>query len=183
MLLYLSLIGIGSIFLILLLAYARTEALMMHNANAGLPKFFSVSTVLLLVSSYTISLTPRYYRKDNLTKTARYLGFTLGLSFLFLLSQAGGWFELYKNGILFRGKPYGSYLYLITALHALHLLGGISFLLYMYFKTFFSSRNAIRTLVFIRDPFRKLQLNLLTTYWHFMGAVWLTLYFVFLFLF
>ncbi|MBK0402664.1 cytochrome c oxidase subunit III [Adhaeribacter sp. BT258] len=183
MLLYLCLIGIGTIFLILLLAYARTEVAMLQKVNVGFPKFFSVSTVLILVSSYTLLRTPRFYRKDNLTKMTRYLGISLALGFAFLLSQVGGWYELAKYGIYFKGKPYGSYLYLITALHALHVAAGMMFLIYMYFKTFFAAADPIRTLVFIRDPFRKLQLGLLTSYWHFMGALWLILYFVFLFLF
>ena len=183
MLLYLCLAGIGTIFLILLLAYARTEVTLLQSVNVGFPKFFSVSTVLILVSSYTLLRTHRLYRKDNLKKMSRYLGISLALGFAFLLSQVGGWYELAKNGIYFKGKPYGSYLYLITALHALHVAAGMMFLIYMYFKTFFASTDPIRTLVFIRDPFRKLQLGLLTSYWHFMGALWLTLYFVFLFLF
>src|SRR5690606_34736381 len=110
-------------------------------------------------------------------------GYSLALGIAFLLSQAAGWYELLKNGIFLNGKPQGSYLYLISALHALHVSAGIVFLIYMYFKTFIASHDAIRTLIFIRDPFRKLQLSLLNTYWHYMAAMWLGLYFVFLFLF
>ena len=83
MLLYLCLVGIGTIFLILLLAYARTEVNIMQKLQAGFPKFFSVSTVLILISSYTLMRVPRYYRKDNLHKMVRYLGFTLALGFAF----------------------------------------------------------------------------------------------------
>jgi len=183
MMLYLTLAGVGVMFLIMLLAYARTEVQMLKEARLGFPKFFSLSTVLILFSSYTLLKVPKYYRKDKLKKMSRFLGYSLALGIAFLLSQAAGWYELLKNGIFLNGKPQGSYLYLISALHALHVSAGIVFLIYMYFKTFIASHDAIRTLIFIRDPFRKLQLSLLNTYWHYMAAMWLGLYFVFLFLF
>ena len=183
MLLLLGLVGSGMLFLILILAYVRSEAAFFRNLGLGFPRFFSVSTVLILISSYTISRTARYYKKDNLVKMSACLGVTLLLSMLFVLSQVGGWYELASSGIYFRGKPYGSYLYFIPALHVLHLAVGMLFLGYVYFKTLYAASDAIRTLVFIRDPFRKLQLNLLITYWHFLGGIWLVIYFTFLFLF
>jgi cytochrome c oxidase subunit 3 len=183
MLLILCLSGSAMLFLILTLAYARTEATFFRNLGLGFPRFFSVSTVIMLINSYTISRTAKLYRKDNLVKMLAYLGITLLLSMLFVLSQVGGWYELASSGIYFRGKPYGSYLYLIPAVHVLHLIVGLIFLGYVYFKTLYAASDAIRTLVFIRDPFRKLQLNLLITYMHFLSGLWLAVYFIFLFLF
>lgn len=182
MLLLLCLGGVAVLFIMLLLAYARTEATDLQKAQVSFPRFFSVSTILIIFSSYTISRAPKYYGKDKVAKLCRYLGFSLVLSLLFISSQMFGWYELADKGIYFKGKPFGSYLYLITALHVLHLTAGILFLIYFYFKALYASRDAIRTLFFIRDPYRKLQLSLLTTYWHFLGGLWIGLYFVFLFM-
>src|SRR5690606_41834966 len=61
--------------------------------------------------------------------------------------------------------PICTYLYLITALHILHLAGGIIFLSYLFFKTAHVVTDGIRSLIFIRDPYRSLQLSMLTSYW------------------
>ena len=182
MLLYLSLIGIAVLFLMLMLAFAQAEVNDLQILKVPFPRFFSVSSILILLSSYTISRAPKNYAKDKLGKMSRSLGITLLVSLFFLCSQILGWYELAQNGVFFNGKPFGSYLYLITALHALHVVAGIFFLVYVFLKTFLSSKDAIQTLFFIRDPFRKLQLSLLTTYWHFLGGLWITLYLALLFM-
>ncbi|MDX5418608.1 MAG: cytochrome c oxidase subunit 3 [Hymenobacteraceae bacterium] len=180
MLLYLSMIGIGILFFILVIAFARTGGF--QNDSFELPRFFSVSTVLLLFSSYTISKVPGIYRKDKLRKMTRYLGFTLALGLMFVGAQLIGWNEMTRSGVYFTGKASGTYLYLISALHILHLLGGIIFLSFLLFKTAHVAADGVRSLIFIRDPYRHLQLSMLCSYWHFMDFLWLGLYLVFLFM-
>ncbi|MCC9136000.1 heme-copper oxidase subunit III [Pontibacter silvestris] len=180
MLLYLSMIGIGILFTILLVAFVRTGGF--DGENFKLPKFFNVSTILLLISSYTISKVPRIYKKEKLRKMVKYLGFTLGLGLLFVGAQFLGWNEMSRTGVSFTGKASGTYLYLISALHVLHLLGGIIFLSFLFFKTAHVAADGVRTLIFIRDPFRRLQLSMLCSYWHFMDFLWMGLYIVFLFM-
>lgn len=183
MLLYLSLLGIGMIFLVMVIGFVRSESAVFRQQLIPFPKFFSISTLILLLSSYTLSKVARLYRRDNLLKMARYLSFTLLLGFAFLLSQLAGWYELVSHNVFIKGRAFGSYLYLIPALHMLHLLAGILFLTYFFIKTRIAASDAVRTLVFIRDPYRKLQISLLCTYWHFMDALWATLFLVFLFWF
>jgi cytochrome c oxidase subunit 3 len=183
MLLYLSLLGVGMVFLVMVIGFIRSEASIFRQQQIPFPKFFSISTLLLLFSSYTLRKVPRLYRRDNLLKMARYLSFTLLLGFAFLLSQLAGWYELVSNNVFIKGRAFGSYLYLIPALHMLHLLAGILFLTYFFIKTRIAASDAVRTLVFIRDPYRKLQISLLSTYWHFMDGMWAALFLVFLFCF
>ncbi|WP_237151192.1 cytochrome c oxidase subunit 3 [Pontibacter actiniarum] len=180
MLLYLSMIGIGVLFFILTVAFARTGGF--PGEAFELPKFFSVSTILLLFSSYTISRVPRLYKQEKLKKMARYLGITLALGLLFIGTQLIGWNEMSRTGVHFSGKASGTYLYLISALHMLHLAGGVIFLSFMVFKTMYVNSDGVRSLIFIRDPFRHLQLSMLNSYWHFMDFLWLGLYLVFLFI-
>ncbi|MEJ8755477.1 cytochrome c oxidase subunit 3 [Pontibacter sp. H259] len=182
MLLYLSMVGIGVLFLILLIAFMRTGGFYKAE-HISLPRFFSVGTVLLLLSSYTINRVGAIYKKDKLHKMTRYLGITLVLSLLFVGSQLLGWREMTAAGINFNGKASGTYLYLISALHILHLSGGIIFLFFLFLKTAHVAADSVRTLVFIRDPYRRLQLSMLTSYWHFLDFMWLGLYLVFLFMF
>lgn len=177
MLLYLSMMGIGMLFLILVIAFAQTGG---FSAGFQLPKFFSISTILLLFSSYTLGKVTRIYKKDKLKRMARYLGATLILGVCFICAQLAGWKELEISGMHFSGKASGTYLYLISALHILHLLGGIIFLSFLFFKTLHMASDSVRTLIYIRDPYRRLQLSMLRSYWHFMDFLWLGLYLVFL---
>lgn len=180
MLLYFSMIGIGVLFFILVIAFARTGGF--QSENIPMPKFFTIGTVLLLFSSYTVSKIPRIYKKDKLKKMARYLGYTLALGLLFIGAQLLGWREMSESGLRFTGIVSGTYLYLITALHLLHLAGGIIFLSFLFFKTSHVATDGVRSLMFIRDPYRNLQLSMLCRYWNFMNFLWLSLFMVFLFM-
>jgi len=125
---------------------------------------------------------PRIYKKDKLKKMARYLGITLLLGVAFIGAQVLGWREISASGFSFTGRVSGTYFYLISALHILHLLGGVIFLSFLFFKTSHVAADSIRSLVFIRDPYRHLQLSMVCRYWHFMDFLWLGLYTVFLFM-
>lgn len=184
MLLYLAMLGITVLFGVLLVAYAHTRA--QNGLPTGLhpfPRPFSLSTIVLLVSSYTLSQAPRLYRHDDLMGLVRCLGATLLLGCLFAGLQVLGWRELLVQGVLFEGAASGTYVYLISALHVAHLLGGMVFLLTLLLRTIHAERDAIRTLVFIRNPYRLRQLLLLGRYWHFIDVLWVVLFGVFLFLY
>ena len=77
----------------------------------------------------------------------------------------------------------GTYVYLISALHVAHLLGGMLFLLALLVRTVRASGDAVRGLVFIRNPYRRLQLRMLSLFWHCIDALWLVLFVVFVFLY
>ncbi len=83
----------------------------------------------------------------------------------FLLGQALMWNQLRNLGLYLESNPANSFFYLITAVHGLHLLGGLT----VWVKT---SVKLLRN-----DHVKQLQLSieLLTTYWHFLLAVWLVL--------
>ena len=184
MLLYLGMVGITVLFVILLSAYARTRYT--SGLPVGLhpfPRYFSISTVVLLVSSYTLSQARRLYREDDLVNLARCLGATLLLGLTFAGLQVLGWRELTSQGVLFTGEASGTYVYLISALHVAHLLGGVLFLVALFLRTLHASRDGIRTLLFIRNPYRRLQLRMLSQYWHFIDALWVVLFAAFLFLY
>ena len=181
MMLYLSMLGIGVLFLMLVIAYLQSREINSEDLKLSFPKFFSVSTLLLLLSNYTISKTTRFYKKDNLVKLKQYFLYTILLSICFVLAQLGGWREISESGISFTGLATGTYIYLISALHAVHLLGGFIFLSFIYFKTQHATSDSIRTLLFIRNPFVKQQIKMLSLYWYFMDVLWIVLYLVFLF--
>lgn len=181
MMLYLALTGVGVLFLMLVVAFLQTRSYDTSFQQLRLPKYFCLSTILILLSSYTISKAPRNYRKDNLVKLKKSLLFTMLLGLGFVLVQVASWYEISISGIQFSGLAAGTYIYLISALHAVHLLGGFLFLSFLYFKTQHAALDPIRMLLYIRNPYVRQQVKLLNTYWHFMDAMWVFLFLVFVF--
>jgi cytochrome c oxidase subunit 3 len=181
---YLALLAIAVMFVMLVLVYVRTRAVSgTAPGQHPFPRFFSLSTIVLLVSSYVLAQAPRLYGQDDLNALGRCLGASLLLGSVFAGLQVLGWRELTQQGTLFQGPPSGSFIYLISALHVVHLLGGMFFLLYLLLATLHADRDAVRELVFIRNPYRRRQLRMLGTYWHFIGVLWVGLFAVFLFLY
>lgn len=184
MLLYLGLLGISILFTMLVVMYVLTR--LQSGSTAGghpFPRYFSLSTIVLLVSSYTLGQAGRLYRADDLPSLARCLSATLLLASIFCGLQVLGWRELLQQGVLFRGAPSGTYVYLISAVHVVHILAGMGYLLALLLRTLHAARDGVRTLVFIRNPYYRRQLQAMSTYWHFVDALWVVLFAVFLFLF
>ncbi|MBT9392443.1 cytochrome c oxidase subunit III [Hymenobacter sp. NST-14] len=184
MMLYAGLAGVTVLFVVLVGAYAYTRfRAEMPTGNYPLPRFFSLSTIVLLISSYVIAQARRLYEQDDLLTLRRCLGATLLLSSVFAGLQLLGWRELMAQGVFFNGESSGTFVYLISALHVAHLLGGMLFLLTLLLRTHYAARDAVRSLVFIRNPYRRLQLRMITLYWHFIDGLWIALFAAFLFLY
>ena len=187
MVLYLVMLAITVMFVILLAAYinARLRSGVPTGLHA-LPRYFSLSTIVLVVSSYTIGQARRLYAQDDLASLGRCLGATLLLGCVFAGLQVLGWRELVLYGVPFQGAAStssGQFIYLISALHVVHLLAGILFLLVLLLRVLQADRDAVRGLVFIRNPYHRRQLRLLGTYWHFIDVLWVALFAVFLFMY
>ncbi|GAB2942546.1 cytochrome c oxidase subunit 3 [Hymenobacter coalescens] len=182
--LYLTLAGVTMMFgaLVALYLYTRTQDGALGSPHP-FPRWFSLSTVVLMLSSYVLAQAPRLYRTDDIASLARCLGATLLLGCVFAGLQVLGWRELSQQGVFWTQEPSGTYVYLISVLHVLHLLGGMIFLGVLLGHAVRASRNGIRMLVFIRNPYWHLRLRLLGIFWHFVDALWIILFMVFLFLF
>ena len=184
---YLAMLAITVMFVLLVAAYVATR---LHSGIPtglhALPRYFSLSTIVLLGSSYTIGQAPRLYAQDDLASLGRCLGATLLLGCIFAGLQVLGWRELTAQGVPFRGdmsSSSGQFIYLISALHVAHLLGGMLFLLAVLLRVLHADRDAVRSLVFIRNPYHRRHLRLLGTYWHFIDVLWVFLFAVFLFMY
>ena len=184
---YLAILAIAIMFVMLVVAYVYTR---LHSGVPTglhpLPRYFSLSTIVLLLSSYTMAQASRLYAADDLGSLTRCLLSTLLLGCVFAGLQMLGWHELTRNGVTFQGdtsSSSGQFIYLISAFHVAHLLGGMLFLLALLLRVSHADRDAVRSLVFIRNPYHRRQLSLLGTYWHFIDVLWVALFAVFLFLY
>lgn len=132
-----------------------------------IPSMFLYSTFVLLLSSATIQWGLFSARRDELKNAKIATIATFILSIVFLFMQLEGWKQLVSNNIhLSFSNPSESFLYVITGLHAFHLLTGIIFIIIVLISTF---RNEVHA--------KKLnQYEMCTTYWHFLDGLWLYLY-------
>jgi cytochrome c oxidase subunit 3 len=131
-----------------------------------LPQMFTYSTIVIVLSSVTMWWALRSVRKGDLGAMRTSLAITLILGLGFCITQFWAWSDLVKMGIFFTGNPSGSFLYVLSALHLAHLAGGI---LYMIIVT----TNAFRGLY---SPENHLQIELCSTFWHFMDGLWVYLF-------
>ena len=129
------------------------------------PFFWSAGAILL--SSLTLHLSFLNFKKG---REAAYKGLLiistlLGLTFMGL--QYAGWLALTENGINLTGNPSGSFVYVISGVHAAHVLGGIAALLIALVHAF--------ALKFKPSPGRALRFELTLIYWHFVDFLWIYL--------
>ena len=96
---------------------------------------------------------------------ARWLYVTLFLGLLFVAGQYVAWSQLRAEGLYLATNPSSSFFYVLTATHALHVLGGLGGLIYVIRKL---SNSALR----------RNALDATARYWHFMDILWLYLLFL-----
>ena len=101
------------------------------------------------------------------------------LGLLFTGCQVLGWVELTNLGINFTGTPSASFLYVLSGIHVLHLLGAMGFAGSLLLEIRSIEKDMVRKLVWTTNPYQKLRIRLFTVYWHFMDAVWVILFLLF----
>ncbi len=158
----------------LMLFAAFTSAYIVRRGEGNwlifeLPQLFTYSTIVIIISSVTMQWAYLSAKNDNLARLKLALGITFGLGLTFGLMQWFAWKELVANNIHFVGNPSESFIYVISGVHLFHMLGGLIFLLVVIGKTF----------QFNVHKKNLLSINLCTTYWHFLGLVWVYLFFFF----
>ncbi|HNM31108.1 MAG TPA: hypothetical protein PKM51_00040 [Chitinophagales bacterium] len=149
------------------------------EAPIKLPLVFYWNTLILLFSSIILEFVKKYYRTDDYSKYKTALIFLPAMGILFLLGQVGGWAVLFTSGYQ-PTNHYAAYLYVISAIHALHIIGCLVFLFYFINKSFKVLTNYATSIVYFTDPVIKSQLKLFSILWHFLGAMWLYLMLFFL---
>ena len=140
-----------------------------------LPEMFTWSTVVIILSSITMVLAGRALRKDDSPNATRFIWITFSLGLIFLLLQYLGWQDLVGRGIFFTGagsNTAGSWVYVITFFHLLHILAGLITLAV-------TGNRSARGLYQAHD---KLGFDLSAIFWHFLGALWLYLFLFLLFI-
>jgi cytochrome c oxidase subunit 3 len=131
-----------------------------------LPGIFWVTSGIAVLSSLTLQWAYYSARKDNFVNLKIGMTLTVLLGIAFLVGQWYSWVAMVDREVFFVGNPSGSFLYVFTGLHAAHLISGVIFLIIVLISTF-------RLKVHSRDM---TAMEMATTYWHFLGGLWLYLF-------
>ncbi len=182
-LLFFGLVGSTVLFLTMAFIYVVTVNKANTPPTFQLPKVFSVSTILLLLSSFSISGAVKAFKNDAMKELKTALFVTLILGTLFCAFQAWGLKKMIDTGFFLSANVEVSYLYVITGMHFLHVAGGMIYLLLIAFKVNHASGDMVKSLLFFTDDYQLTRLQLSTIYWHFVDALWVLLFFMFLFSF
>jgi cytochrome c oxidase subunit 3 len=161
---------------VIMIFAALTSAYIVRQSDGNwlmfdLPDSFWITSVIILISSGTMHWAYLAAKKDNLEGTKLAISITTVLGVAFLVGQYIAWGDLVKRNVYFVGNPSGSFVYVLSGLHGLHIIGGVIFLLIVLVATFrfrVHSKNLA-------------QIEMCATYWHFLDGLWLYL-FVFLLL-
>ena len=164
-------IAIGS--MVMLFAGLTSAYVVRHGEgnwqSLTLPFQFYLSTAVILISSLTMNLALAKIKKNDYKASSTFLLYTFGLGLIFLGLQFSGWSNMIGSGVFFTGKnanASGSFFYMLTALHAAHIIGGfvaLAITAYNSKKGNYSSE-------------RYLGIRLCSIYWHFLDILWIYLF-------
>jgi len=167
-------VGFGSI---VMMFAGLTSAYIVKKSQANwlefdLPNLFWFSTLVILVSSFTIQMAVKKAKAGEMAQYRGFLSVTAILGLTFIILQIRGFQALELNNVALTGarsNSAGSFLLVIAGLHLLHLVGGVIAIAVISLKAFAakSSTNQV------------LSVELVASYWHFVDILWIYL-FVFL---
>ena len=143
------------------------EAPFIPEGATGLPGALMFSTMALMVSSYSMHQATRHVRQGRSQEAHRSMTITLVLACAFLALQTFAWVTLWRQNIHFGDSLYAWSFYILTGLHALHVLAGFVPLIRVWRKTASGA-------YFKEHPEGIVYCEM---YWHLLGAIWLVLYF------
>ncbi|MDC6350152.1 cytochrome c oxidase subunit 3 [Zeaxanthinibacter sp. PT1] len=139
-----------------------------------LPSAFFISTVIILISSFTYHFAKRSQAREAKGASTRWLIATLALGLLFIALQFVGFSQMVAQGYYFTGPTSSitmSYIFLIAMVHIVHVVAGlISLGVVMYSQVNGKYANG-----------NLLGMELGITFWHFLGLLWLYLILFFYF--
>lgn len=165
--------SLGVFFIAGLALYFTLRLTSPHWPQPGLlrlPAGLWLSTAVLLLSGLTMRRAVRGIRAGRLDMLQRAMAITTVLAAVFLLLQATNWYVMHRSGLAVVGNQYAALFYVLTALHALHVIGGLVPLALVTGRAY-AGRYTARRYAGVRYC---------AMYWHFLGGVWLVLFTVLL---
>ncbi len=146
--------------------YGKAESTLFHvscltlNTNIAI-----INTLVLLTSSYFVATAMQYLKKENVKKSADYIGLTIILGLLFVCMKSVDYYLKIQAGEFLTTNTFYTFYWILTAFHLIHVLIGLSILIYFY--------------ITIRKNNTKMEFTDLmasAAFWHMCDLIWLLLF-------
>jgi len=176
---WLGLASVGMLFVALTSAYIVRQGLGSKWDAISMPPILLINTFVLLLSSITMELARRHYRiAPGGAAFNRWLSATMALGLVFVAGQYLTWQTLSAGGVYVSTSAHSSFFYTLTAMHAVHLLGGVLALGLLFVFVRGVSLPAILVAPAGNRRYavnRKSWVDVTAVYWHFMDGLWVYL--------
>jgi cytochrome c oxidase subunit 3 len=158
-----------SLFALLISAY-HMRMMEVDWTTLTLPRVLWLNTGVLVLASVAMQWTRTSARRGQADAVKNGLFAAGGLTFAFLAGQLWAWQQLNASGLFTLADPAYAFFLLLTALHGIHLLGGL----------WVWGRATARAVRGVEVDKVRLSVELCTVYWHFLLLVWAVLFAVLL---
>ncbi len=133
-----------------------------------MPPILYLNTAALVASSLWLERARRAGRQGRVVDLTRHLAAAAGAGLLFVVGQSMAWWQMAQDGRLPASGPHASFFYLLSGMHALHVLAGLVWLGIGWVRS--------RRVLSYAPVAPTVESGAI--FWHFMGVLWLYLWFL-----
>ncbi len=159
------LVSTGIVFTALLVAFLARRAMGDDWISMHKPGLLWVNTAVLILSSVVLDLSRRALKARNRSRFNLYWTAATALGGVFLAGQLIVWNQLRAAGVYVATNPSSSFFYVLTAVHALHLIGGMTALTWVDVQAW-----RLRL-----GPGKRTAIDICAIFWHYLDGLWLIL--------
>ena len=151
-----------------LFVVSYSDRMLVHDwRSLSEPWLLWINTLILILTSFIFHKAKVLSDKNEFEKTKNYLLLVGFLTFAFITGQLLVWQHYVNLGQYVSTNPANAFFYLFTALHGLHVLGGLFFWGKATTTLFSKNYNILKI---------KQAIELCSIYWHFLLIVWFILF-------
>ena len=169
--------GIGATLTFVTVTFAALCLVFILRSRVGfnwyhiyLPPVLWFDTALLLASSVTYEIGHHNLKLQQQRAFFRWIEASAVLGILFLAGQIIAWWQILATGQLVRNNPHSAFFFLLSGMHAAHILVGLAGLTALLYRT--------------REPASgpkwqmntRVLANAVALFWHYLDALWLILF-------
>ncbi len=159
------LVSTGIVFTALLIAFLARRAMGDDWISMHKPRLLWFNTGVLILSSVALDVSRRALRARNRSRFNLWWTAATALGGVFLVGQAIVWSQLRAAGVYVATNPSSSFFYVLTAVHAAHLIGGMTALTWVDVQAW-----RLRL-----GPAKRTAIDICAIFWHYLDALWLIL--------
>jgi cytochrome c oxidase subunit III len=159
------LVSTGIVFTALLVAFLARRAMGDDWISMHKPGILWANTAVLILSSVALDISRRALKARRRSRFNFWWTAATALGGVFLVGQAIAWNQLRAAGVYVATNPSSSFFYVLTAVHAAHLIGGMTALIWV-------DVQAVR---FRLGPAKRTAIDISAIFWHYLDGLWLIL--------